>query len=50
MMLTASYVLLTLGGGRDQVRSGMTYVVISLIASALFVTALALRCTRRPAP
>lgn len=42
MMLTASYVLLTLGGGREQVRAGMTYVVISLIASTLFVTALAL--------
>lgn len=42
MMLTASYVLLTLGGGRAQVRSGMTYVVISLLASALFITALAL--------
>ncbi len=42
MMLTASYVLLTLGGGREQVRSGMTYVVISLLASTLFVTALAL--------
>ena len=42
MMLTASYVLLTLGGGREQVRSGMTYVVISLLASVLFVTALAL--------
>jgi multicomponent Na+:H+ antiporter subunit D len=42
MMLTASYVLLTLGGGREQVRSGMTYVVISLLASALFITALAL--------
>ncbi len=42
MMLAASYVLLTLGGRPDQVRSGMTYVVISLVASALFVTALAL--------
>ena len=42
MMLTASYVLLTLGGGREQVRSGMTYVVISLLASALFITSLAL--------
>ena len=42
MMLTASYVLLTLGGTREQVRSGMTYVVISLLASTLFVTALAL--------
>jgi multicomponent Na+:H+ antiporter subunit D len=42
LMLTASYVLLTLGGGREQVRAGMTYIVISLIASTLFVTALAL--------
>jgi multicomponent Na+:H+ antiporter subunit D len=42
MMLTASYVLLTLGGRREQVRAGMTYVVISLLASTLFVTALAL--------
>ena len=30
MMLAASYVLLTLGGRQDQVRAGMTYVVISL--------------------
>ncbi len=42
MMLTASYVLLTLGGRHEQVRSGMTYIVISLVASSLFVTALAL--------
>ena len=42
MLLTASYVLITLGGTREQVRSGMTYVVISLIASTLFITALAL--------
>ena len=42
MMLAASYVLLTLGGRPDQVRSGMTYVVISLVASAMFITALAL--------
>ena len=42
MMLTASYVLLTLGGRPEQVRSGMTYIVISLVASTLFVTALAL--------
>ncbi len=41
MMLVASYVLLTLGGRPDQVRAGMSYVVISLIASTFFVTALA---------
>ncbi len=42
VMLTASYVLITLGGTRDQVRSGMTYVVISLVASTFFVTAVGL--------
>jgi multicomponent Na+:H+ antiporter subunit D len=41
MMLTSSYVLMTLGGTEDQVRSGMTYVVISLVASTLFITAIA---------
>jgi multicomponent Na+:H+ antiporter subunit D len=41
MMLMASYVLLTLGGRLGQVRAGMTYVVISLLASTLFLTALA---------
>ena len=41
MMLTASYVLMTLGGRLEQVRSGMTYVVISLTASVLFLLALA---------
>ncbi len=40
--LGASYVLITLGGSRDQVRSGMTYVVINLLASTLFVTAVGL--------
>jgi multicomponent Na+:H+ antiporter subunit D len=42
VMLTASYVLLTLGARQAQVRSGMTYVVISLLSSTLFVTAIAL--------
>jgi multicomponent Na+:H+ antiporter subunit D len=42
MMLTASYVLITLGATRDQVRSGMTYVVISLLASVLLLVAIAL--------
>jgi multicomponent Na+:H+ antiporter subunit D len=45
MMLTASYVLITLGGRLEQVRSGMTYVVISLAASVLFLVALALTYT-----
>ncbi|MEL6891412.1 MAG: Na+/H+ antiporter subunit D [Actinomycetota bacterium] len=42
MMLAASYVLITIGGRPDQVRSGMSYVVISLVASGFFITALAL--------
>jgi multicomponent Na+:H+ antiporter subunit D len=41
VMLMASYVLITLGGRPAQVRSGMTYVVISLIASTLFLASLA---------
>ncbi|MFP5257174.1 MAG: Na+/H+ antiporter subunit D [Acidimicrobiia bacterium] len=40
VMLMASYVLITLGGRRDQVRTGMTYVTISLLASAMFLLAL----------
>lgn len=39
--LAASYVLITLGGTRDQVRTGMTYVVINLLASLLFVVGIA---------
>ncbi len=42
MMLAASYALITLGGRAEQIRSGMSYVVISLIASTLFITVLAL--------
>ncbi len=42
MMLTASYVLMTIGGRADQVRTGMTYVVISLIASVLLVSTVGL--------
>ena len=42
VMLVASYVLITLEGGAAQVRAGMTYVVVSLVSSALFVTAVGL--------
>lgn len=41
LMLSASYVLITMGGRPDQVRAGMTYVVISLIASTFFLAAIA---------
>ncbi|MEI2650659.1 MAG: proton-conducting transporter membrane subunit [Microthrixaceae bacterium] len=42
MMLTASYILITLGGRLDQVQTGMTYVVINLVASTFFVVLLGL--------
>ncbi len=41
MMLIASYVLLTVKTGPPQIRSTMTYVVINLVASALFLVLIA---------
>lgn len=40
--LTASYVLITLGGSKAQIRSGMTYVIINMIASTLLLVAIGL--------
>ncbi|GAB2692852.1 Na+/H+ antiporter subunit D [Thalassiella azotivora] len=42
VMLTASYVLITLQAGPKGVRSAMTYIVVSLLASALFVVTVGL--------
>lgn len=42
ILLTASYVLLTLGGSPERVRAGTTYVVISIVSSLLFLTAIAM--------
>lgn len=42
IMLMSSYVLITLGGRREQVRAGITYVVINLVASTLLVTTIGL--------
>ncbi len=42
ILLTASYALLTLGGRREQIRPAMTYIVISLVSSLLFITSLGL--------
>ena len=42
VMLIASYVLLTLGAGRAQIRSGMTYVVINVLASTLLLATVGL--------
>ncbi|MDH4144736.1 MAG: proton-conducting transporter membrane subunit [Acidimicrobiia bacterium] len=41
LILVASYVLLTHGGGAGQIRAGMTYVVINLAASTLFLLGIA---------
>ena len=42
LMLTASYVLITLGAGPTRVRAGMTYTLTGLASSLLFLTAVAL--------
>lgn len=40
--LVSSYVLITLGGSRAQVRSGMTYVIINMVASTLLMVSIGL--------
>ncbi|MEH0108633.1 Na+/H+ antiporter subunit D [Tersicoccus sp. MR15.9] len=42
ILLTASYVLITLGGTSPRIRAGVTYVVVSVISSMLFLIAIAL--------
>ncbi|MDH6237921.1 Na+/H+ antiporter subunit D [Cryobacterium sp. CG_9.6] len=42
MLLSASYVLLTLGGTGARIRVGITYIVVSLMSSLLFLSAIAL--------
>ncbi|MFB9072066.1 Na+/H+ antiporter subunit D [Citricoccus parietis] len=42
ILLTASYVLLTLGGTGPRIRAGVTYVVVSVISSVLFLIAIAM--------
>ncbi|MDS1269875.1 Na+/H+ antiporter subunit D [Lipingzhangella sp. LS1_29] len=41
VLLTASYVLLTLGGTGSRLRAGATYVVVSLVSSMVFLVAVA---------
>lgn len=43
ILLFASYVLITLGGTAERMRAGSTYVVVSVLSSLLFLTAIA--CT-----
>ncbi|XPP25406.1 MAG: Na+/H+ antiporter subunit D [Leucobacter sp.] len=42
ILLVASYVLITLGGTGPRIRAGITYVVVSLVSSVLFLAAIAL--------
>jgi multicomponent Na+:H+ antiporter subunit D len=42
ILLTASYVLLTLGGSAARIRAGITYIVVSLLSSLLFLAAIGL--------
>jgi multicomponent Na+:H+ antiporter subunit D len=42
MLLVASFVLITLGGTRDRIRSGIVYVVVSLISSVIFLIGIAI--------
>ncbi|MGO3886632.1 MAG: Na+/H+ antiporter subunit D [Mycetocola sp.] len=41
MLLAASYVLLTLGGTGARIKAGVTYIVVSLISSLLFLAVIA---------
>ncbi|MBL7495785.1 Na+/H+ antiporter subunit D [Frankia sp. CNm7] len=42
LMLVSSYVLITLGTTASRIRAGMTYVIVSLTSSLLFLTMIAL--------
>jgi multicomponent Na+:H+ antiporter subunit D len=42
VLLVASYVLITLGGTGPRIRAGVTYVVVSLVSSILFLASIGL--------
>ncbi|TDC80394.1 Na+/H+ antiporter subunit D [Micromonospora sp. KC606] len=42
MLLAASFVLITLGGTEARIRTGSTYVLVSVLSSLIFLTAVAL--------
>ncbi|MDT5092223.1 MAG: multicomponent Na+:H+ antiporter subunit [Mycobacterium sp.] len=42
VLLTASFVLLTIGASADRVRAGIAYVMVSLVASLVFLIGIAL--------
>ncbi|RJO77210.1 Na+/H+ antiporter subunit D [Nocardia panacis] len=41
ILLGASFVLLTLGGTRDRIRAGVSYVMVSMVASLIFLCGIA---------
>lgn len=42
ILLVSSFVLITVGGTRDRIRSGTVYVVVSVVSSSIFLIALAM--------
>ena len=42
ILLTSSYVLLTMGGTAQRIRAGITYVVVSVLSSVVFLIAIAM--------
>lgn len=42
ILLVASYVLITLGGTEARIRAGTTYIVVSLVSSAIFLASIAM--------
>ncbi len=42
ILLVASYVLITLGGTESRIRTGVVYIVVSLVSSVLFLAAIAM--------
>lgn len=42
ILLVASYVLITLGGTEARIRSGITYIIVSLVSSMFFLASIAM--------
>ncbi len=42
ILLTASYVLITIGGTETRIRAGSTYIIVSLLSSLLFLASIAM--------
>ena len=42
ILLVSSYVLITLGGTEQRIRAGVTYIVVSLVSSMIFLASIAM--------